>query len=133
MKNPFTVIKYFLIYRKQILKSKKYLEKNYGLNIDKIYRLWTVIDLSQIPKDLLDKYGEDACTETELKKYINFFNKDLHKLELDDLINFYEIKSLPNNKYGITFGYSQYNNLLLFLWVIGIIVALLGTITLLII
>lgn len=133
MKNPITVIKYFFTYRKLILKHRKYLAKQYGFNIDRVYRLWTVIDLSQIPKELEEKFGVDAVVEMEMKKYIHLFNKDIPSLELDELINFYELKPLENNRYGITFGYKLYNNALLFVWFISILILALGSLAFLII
>ncbi len=133
MKNPFAVIKYFFLYRKLILKHRVYFAKQYGLNIDRIYRLWTVIDLSQMPEDLVKTYGKDALVEIEMKKYLHMFNKDLPSMELDELINVYDVKPLPNNRFGITLGYKLYNNALLFGWVALITFLALGTITLLII
>lgn len=127
MKNPLTILRYFFIYKRQIKKNKKYLETNYGLNIDSIYRLWTVIDLSSVPEEVEKKTGLDAVIETELKKYIYKFNKDLGFLELNDLINVYEIKKINDYMYGVTFGYSLYNNLLLFMWALGIVIASITT------
>lgn len=129
MKNPFKILKYYWIYRKQVLKNSKYLAKQHYLNIDNINRMWTVIDLSTIPKDIIDKVGKDAAVYTEIKKYINTFNRDLGYLELNELVNVYEIKSLENTRYGITFGYSLYNNILLHLWFLAIILLIItGTI-----
>lgn len=132
MKNPFKIIKYFFIYRKQILKHKKYLETNFGLNIDNIYRLWTVADFSAAPDEIIKKMGIEAINEVELKKFIQKFNKDLNFLELNELINIYEIKQIDKSMFGITLGYSLYNNLYLFLWFIAIIISILTLLSILI-
>lgn len=125
-KNPFKILKYFFIYRKNIKTNEKYLGRKYGLNIDRINRLWTVIDLSTIPKDIQLKLGADSAVETEIKKYLKDFNNDLPKIELDELVNMYDIEVLSRDKFGITFGFSMYNNLFIYLWIIGAILAGLG-------
>ncbi len=125
-KNPLKILKYFFIYRKNIKTNKKFLANKYGLNIDRINRLWTVIDLSTIPKEVRAKLGADSAVETEIKKYLKDFNDDLPKMELDELVNMYDIEVLSRDKFGITFGFSLYNNLFVYLWILGAILAGLG-------
>lgn len=125
-KNPIKILKFFSIYKKNIKLNEKFLNKKFGLNIDNIYRLWTVVDLSSIPKDIRLKLGDNSAVETELKKYLKDFNDDLPKIDLDELVNIYDIKVLGTNRFGITFGFSLYNNLLIYAWIVGVILLGLG-------
>jgi hypothetical protein len=105
----YRTIKFFNTYRKNVLKHRDYLKNKYALNIDRAYRLWTTIVLADAPAELKEKLGR-AFVETELKKYVQSFNKDLPKLELDELVNVYEIVRIDDDNYGVTFGFSLYNN-----------------------
>ena len=114
-------IQLFNSYRKSIKINEKYLTEKYGLNIDLVDRLWTVIDLSDAPKDMIQQYGP-ALSEHEYKKFITNLMGDLPKLELNELVKIYELKKISTNKYGITLGFTQFNNVTyyLFKW-LGII------------
>lgn len=116
--NPIKTFKFFFIYKQNIKKNEKYLNTKYGLNIDHISRLWTVVDLSNMPKEIKAKLGPNSAVEIELKKYMKTFNDDLPKLELDELVNMYDLKVMPNNRFGITFGYSYYNNMFIYAWIL---------------
>jgi hypothetical protein len=124
MKNPFKIVKYFLIYRKNILLNRVYLENKFGFNIDRVNRLWTVIDLTSIPKEVKEQLTDEALEVTEIKKYIQSVNDNLAKLNLDELVNMYDIKLIRKNMWGISFGFSMYNNVFIYLWFYGIITLL---------
>lgn len=133
MRKLFHTIRFFFVYRRNVLKNREYLSARYGLNIDSVYRLWTTITLADAPPEVKEKYGK-ALAETQIKKYIATFNADLIKLELDELVNLYEIVPVDSDNYGITFGYSQMRNEKFIATGIGVIVALIAiAITLLII
>lgn len=102
-------IKLFWAYRKNIRLNEKYLAEKYGLNIDLADRLWTVIDLSEAPKEMVQQYGP-ALSEFEFNKYMREFQADLPRLDLHELVKRYEVKRVDTNKYGITFGFSQFNS-----------------------
>ena len=102
-------IKFFFVYRKNILKNRKYLEDKYGFNINLLLEMYTTITLAYAPKDLKEKMGK-ALVEIEIKKFINLVNADLPKLELDELVNVYEIKRVDDDNWGIAFGYALANN-----------------------
>ena len=124
MKKIFHIIKFFFIYRKNVLKNRQYLKTKYGLNIDRVNRLWTTISLTDAPQELKEKYGE-ALGEFEVKKYINNFNKDLAKIELDELVNVYPpIEQIDKYNYGITFGYSLMNNVIFYFYALLIILVI---------
>lgn len=117
MRNPFKIIKYFLQYKKRLKDNKVYLETTYGFNIDRVYRLWTVIDLRNVPEDLIKSLTKENYENREIEKFISKFNSDLPRLGLDELVNFYDLKRINNMPvWGITFGYSQYNNVFIYLW-----------------
>lgn len=133
MRNPFKIIKYFFQYIKRIKDNKAYLESQYGFNIDRAYRLWTVIDLRDIPKDLVKTLTKENYENREIEKFVTKFNADLPRLGLDDLVHFYDLKRINNLPvWGISFGYSLYNNVLLYLWFLGVILLTLGCIVTLI-
>ncbi len=126
-------IQLFKVYKKGLKMNEKYLLEKYGLNIDQVYRLWTVMDLSDAPKEMVQQYGA-ALSEYEYKKYIKTLLADLPRLELNELVNIYEVKKVDKNKFGITFGFSQFNNVTYYVTKWSIIAGLIGLgITLLII
>ncbi len=105
----YRAIKFFFVYRKNILKNRIYLQDKYGFNINLLLEMYTTITLADAPKDLKEKMGK-ALVEIEIKKFINLVNADLPKLELDELVNVYEIKRIDDDNWGIAFGYSLANN-----------------------
>lgn len=109
MKKLFKSFRFFNVYKKNILKNETYLSEKYGLEFNTWFELYTTIDLSDAPQNLIDQYGS-ALAEHEIKKYINSFNNDLPKLELEELVNLYEIKKINDLLYGVAFGYSLMNN-----------------------
>lgn len=109
MKKLFKAYNFFKIYKKNILKNETYLFNKYGLEINLWYELYTTIDLTDAPEDLIKNYGS-ALAEIEIKKYIKSIKNDSEKLELEELIDVYEIKKINNFNYGIAFGYKLMNN-----------------------
>jgi hypothetical protein len=124
----------FKAYKKGIKINEQYLFEKYGLNIDLVDRLWTVMDLSDAPKEMIQQYGA-ALSDYEYNKYIKTLLSDLPRLELNELVNIYEVKKVDKNKFGITFGFSQFNNVTYYVtkWaIIGSLIAI-GIISLIII
>ena len=101
--------KFFRIYKKTILENKDYLFEKYGLEINFWYELYATINLTDAPDELKQKYGS-SLSEYEIKKYIKSFNKDIIKLELEELIKRDEIKKIDNDNYGIAFNFSLASN-----------------------
>lgn len=135
--NMFKLIKslqLFKAYKKGIKLNQQYLLEKYGLNIDMVHRLWTVMDLSDAPSEMVQQYGS-ALSEYEYNKYIKNILADLPRLELNELVNIYEVKKVDKNKFGITFGFSQFNNVTYYLikWIsiTTLIVALILTLIIL--
>lgn len=121
----YRAIRFFFVYRSNILKNKDYLQIKWGLNIDNVNRLWTVINLIDAPEEIKKEFGARQFAENEIKKYISKFKSDLPKLELDELVNVYEIKRIDSDNWGITFGYSLYNNTAIYVTYISLIIAIL--------
>lgn len=105
----YRTLKFFFIYRKNLVKNFKFLEDKYGFNMNLFYEFYTVLTLSDAPKELKEKYGK-AFIETEYKKFISMLNSDLSKLELDELVKPFEIKKIDNDNYGVAFRYSLASN-----------------------
>jgi hypothetical protein len=105
----YRIIKFFFVYRKNILKNRKYLEDKYGFNINLLLEIYTTVTLVDAPAELKEKMGK-ALVEIELKKFIGLVNADLPKLDLEELVNVYEIKRIDDENWGIAFGYALANN-----------------------
>ena len=105
----FKSIKLFHVYLKSIKENEKYLAERYGLNIDKIGRLWTVLDLSDIPPEIVKQFGA-GVKEMEYNKYITAFFADLYRLELEEFVKQYDLKNVSKTQLGITFGFSKFKN-----------------------
>jgi hypothetical protein len=117
-------ISLFFAYRKNIILNKTYLLNKYGLKYNFIYELYTTIVLTDAPSEMKQQYG-NALASHEIKKYIKNFNFDLEKLELQELVNIYEIKKINDDLYGIAFGYALMKNIKIYLYlllhIIGIV------------
>lgn len=127
----YRTIKFFFVYRKNILKNRVYLEDKYGFNINLLLEMYTTLTLVDAPKDLKEKLGK-ALVEMELKKFIAMVNADLPKLELDELVNVYEIKRIDDDNWGIAFGYKLANNTRLILSMVIAVLLVLASLCLII-
>lgn len=120
-RNPFRIVRGFFLYVKLVKLNKNYFEQKYGLNIDRAYRLWTVIDLNTVPDEIAKKLTYYDIKEREFMKYLKAFSDDLPKLDMFDLVNVYDVT--PNDgkrTIGVTFGYKNFNNVILIVTLIGL-------------
>lgn len=131
MLNIYRIIKFFFLYRKQLLNNRKYLEDKYGFSMNLFLEFYTTIILVDMPKELKDKFGATAI-EMEIKKFVKLVMDDLDKLELNELVTVYEIKKIDNDNYGIAFGFKLAKNKKIVLGISAVIIALLGITTFLI-
>jgi len=127
----YRTIKFFFIYRKNVLKNRIYLQDKYGMNINMMLEMYTTLTLADAPKDLKEKLGK-ALVEMELKKFIALVNADLLKLDLDELVNIYEIKRINDDNWGIAFGYKLANNTRLILSMTVAVLAVIASLCVLI-
>lgn len=125
----FRTIKLYFQYRENIKINEEFLFTKYGLERNGIYELFTTIVLSDAPDEMKQQYGS-ALADHEIKKYINNFNNDLPKMDLEELVNIYEIKKINEDLYGITFGYSLMSNKRMIALLIGGVLAIPALITL---
>lgn len=108
-------IKLYLSYRDIISKNRIALEGDYNLRIDRVNRLYTVIN---IPPDL---YGEpynlrkgdiDTISESYIKEYIGRLSHFLNTIGLSEIYGFYEpIKKVDKYSYLIILGFKPFNSL----------------------
>ena len=109
---------------KKILRSNKVpLEGNFNARIDKVYRIYTVINIPE------ETFGEpynvrksdiDSISETYIKEYVSKISNYLNSVGLSELYDFYEpIKKVDKYSYLIVLGFKpfnsvKYNNLIWF-------------------
>lgn len=116
----YKTIKLFFVYKQNIIKNKEYLLNKYGLEYNKLYELYTTIILNDAPEEMKQQYGS-ALADHEIKKYIQNFNTDLEKLDLEELVNIYEIKKINDDMYGIAFGFSEMSNRKAYITILSLI------------
>lgn len=124
----YRTVKLFFHYRKMLKNNREYLANKYSLDYNRLYELYTTIILTDAPDEMKQKYGK-ALADFEIKKYITNFNKDLPKMELEELVNIYEIKKINDDLYGIAFGFALMSNRKMYLLLSGIILLLVLLIT----
>jgi len=107
--NYFKRRKLFNTYKKNLIKNKDFLLKKYGLEINIWYDLYSTYNFADAPEDLIKKL-DFSFKETELKKYFNFINKDLEKIDLSEICILKEIIKIDEYNYGISYGYSLCND-----------------------
>ena len=105
-------IQLYLTYRKTLEKNRENLFQNFTSRIDKVYRIYTVINL---PKEELDepynfrKRDLDIFAEKYIRDYSQNIAKYLNSLGLNELYNIYEVKKVDKFSYLIVIGYKLFN------------------------
>lgn len=105
-------IQLYLTYRKTLEKNRENLFQNFTSRIDKVYRIYTVINL---PKEELDepynfrKRDLDIFAEKYIRDYSQNIAKYLNSLGLNELYDIYEIKKVDKFSYLIVIGYKLFN------------------------
>jgi len=100
---------------KKILRSNKVpLEGNFNARIDKVYRIYTVINIPE------ETFGEpynvrksdiDSISETYIKEYVSKISNYLNSVGLSELYDFYEpIKKVDKYSYLIILGFKPFNS-----------------------
>lgn len=101
----FKKIKLYLYYRKLVKKNKELLtNREYNLRIDRVNRLYTVINLSGDVKT----YGP-SLAEKYIKEYINKVDKIFIKIGLSEYIGIIDIEMLDEQNYLIVFGFEYFD------------------------
>jgi len=105
-------IQLYLTYRKTLEKNRENLFQNFTSRIDKVYRIYTVINL---PKEELDepynfrKRDLDIFAEKYIRDYSQNIAKYLNSLGLNELYDIYEVKKVDKFSYLIVIGYKLFN------------------------
>lgn len=109
----FSNFKLFRLFKKTLGTSKLELEANYGIRIDRAYRLYTVLN---IPDSLFEepynmrKADIDKISETYIREYINKLSDFLNEKGLPEMYDFYEpIKKVEKYSYLIVIGFKPFN------------------------
>lgn len=105
-------IQLYLTYRKTLEKNRENLFQNFTSRVDKVYRIYTVINL---PKEELDepynfrKRDLDIFAEKYIRDYSQNITKYLNSLGLNELYDIYEVKKVDKFSYLIVIGYKLFN------------------------
>lgn len=126
-------IQLYLTYRKTLEKNRENLFQNFTSRIDKVYRIYTVINL---PKEEMEepynfrKRDLDIFAEKYIREYSQNIAKYLNSLGLNELYDIYEVKKVDKFSYLIVIGYKLFNTdklartfwLKIFPWALGTII-----------
>lgn len=105
-------IQLYLTYRKTLEKNRENLFQNFTSRVDKVYRIYTVINL---PKEELDepynfrKRDLDIFAEKYIRDYSQNIAKYLNSLGLNELYDIYEVKKVDKFSYLIVIGFRLFN------------------------
>jgi len=97
-------IKLFLFYKRSIKESSNILNENFDLRIDRVYRLYTVINLPDDTKT----YGK-PLTDKYIKEYITKVDNYFLTIGMSELIGVFKVEKVDVNSYLVVFGYSLAN------------------------
>lgn len=109
----FKKIRLFNNYKKVISKNRNELSANFGLRIDKAYRLYTVLN---IPEDLigeayaLKKSDIDKISENYIREYSSDLSKFLNSKGLKELYDYYKVDKVGKYNYLLVFGFSLFQS-----------------------
>lgn len=131
------MIKKYLIYRdyKKNLKKAYPTLKKYFFIKNYFNEVYTVLDLSEVPKMKKDEYGI-YWKQQEINNFLIIVSKIFNKYNINEELGVLEIKELNDVSYGITFGIKQsiFNTRkFLFRKILSIILIILTTILIIII
>jgi hypothetical protein len=105
-------IQLYLTYRKTLEKNREDLFQNFTSRIDKVYRIYTVINL---PKEEMEepynfrKRDLDIFAEKYIREYSQNMGKYLNNLGLNELYDIYEVKKVDKFSYLIVIGFRLFN------------------------
>lgn len=98
-------LKLYFQYKKIIKKNIKELTKpKYGLRVDYVNRIYTVLTLN----DDVKTYGEDL-TEKQITNYISTVDKFFSKIGISEYVGIIDIKKETDLDYLIIFGFKFIN------------------------
>jgi len=105
-------IELYFFWRRILKDSKENLEKNYSTKIDKVFRLYSVIN---IPIEGIDEPYRLRTRDIEIfsEKYIREYTQKisgfLNSVGLSELYDLYEIKKVDKFSFLVIIGYKFFN------------------------
>jgi len=122
--------KLYRLYKKAVREMEPDLEKNFRLERDYVYRLYTVINLD--PKIVNQYYPEDISA-TAINDYVTKVDRYMMAKGLSELIALREVTKLDNFNIKIVFGFNKFDsakraNRIFFLSALALIATIVATI-----
>jgi len=119
----FKKIKLYRKYVKALKKNKeKLMSSKLNLRIDRVHRLYTVINM---PEDV-KTYGTNL-TEKYIKEYVQKVDPIFSEMGLGELIGILKMDKIDETNYLIVFGFSLMDTPKFWGWLYGILTAILIT------
>jgi hypothetical protein len=111
MKNIFKNISLYFTYKQSLRKIKKQLMSEYSARVDRVGRIYTVIN---IPVELIEPYNMrksdiDNVAQNFVREYTSALSKFLNSNGLFELYDFYDIEKVEKYSYLVVFGFSLFN------------------------
>lgn len=109
----FKKLKLFFFYFKSIKEEKEELYNNFFLRIDKVGRMYTVLN---IPPEVFDepynirKSDIDLIATNYINKYVSDLTDFLNKKGLVELYRVYDVKKVDKYSYLIVLGFSLFKS-----------------------
>ena len=104
-------ISLYFEYRRSLVKIKKQLMSQYSARVDRVGRIYTVIN---IPVELVEPYNMrksdiDSVAQNFVREYTSALSNFLNSNGLLELYDFYDIEKVEKYSYLIVFGFSIFN------------------------
>lgn len=109
----FKKLKLFREFRKVINDNKNYLNVNFGIRVDRAYRLYTILN---IPEELfgeafsLRKSDIDRISEPYIREYTNDLGVFLNSKGLNEMFDFYELSKVDKFSWKIVIGFKLFRS-----------------------
>lgn len=109
----FKKLKLFREFRKVINDNKNYLNVNFGVRVDRAYRLYTILN---IPEELfgeafsLRKSDIDRISEPYIREYTNELGVFLNSKGLNEMFDFYELSKVDKFSWKIVIGFKLFRS-----------------------
>lgn len=109
----FKKLKLFREFKKIINDNKNYLNVNFGIRVDRAYRLYTILN---IPEELfgeafsLRKSDIDRISEPYIREYTNELGVFLNSKGLNEMFDFYELVKVDKFSWKIVIGFKFFRS-----------------------
>ena len=109
----FKKLKLFREFKKVINDNKNYLNVNFGVRVDRAYRLYTILN---IPEELfgeafsLRKSDIDRISEPYIREYTNELGIFLNSKGLNEMFDFYELTKVDKFTWKIVIGFKLFRS-----------------------